>query len=103
MARLNRVDIHLPTWPTFERTVTEGLTIEEGESAAFKAGPVHLELPEVLWLDYDEVAKSVGWSLGQFLAFLILRGAISLMPKRTGGLTLEAQLEVKKFHKGDSR
>lgn len=93
----------MPPWEEFERLVKEGLSVEETESPDFKASIVNLTLPEVLWFDYDDAAKSVDWSLGQFLAFLILRGALSLMPEQEEGLTLDAQVDVRKFWKRDSQ
>lgn len=78
MTRLKDIAVRVPTWPEYERNVTKLLDVEPGESAEFRAGPVNLELPEVLWLDYEQAAQKLGWSLGQFIGFLAIQGASAL-------------------------
>lgn len=80
--KLNTVRLILPgQFQEWERVVEAHLEAERSGDARSVDASTALRLPGVLIVDYNRAAQEVGWTLGQFLSFLVVQGAMRVIEK----------------------
>jgi len=80
--KLDMIRVKVPErFLEWEHTVEERLLVEPADDVRSVDAPTALRLPGVLVLDYNRAAQEVGWTLGQFLSFLVVQGAMRVVEK----------------------
>lgn len=83
--RLKLVQAQFPTLADFQREVERELEVAPGEQAKFVGMPTMVSLPDVVLLDFDQIAERLGWSLGQLIGYFAFRGVITVVQEAEAG------------------